>query len=518
MVFSSAGCERIELLLRPFNAIEMERRRMCLFYGETGTGKTAMMESLSYELNFQQGVAFCGSPGSKSFFKEFMPASYVRDATADTIQDMLWTKGEKLEAGELKLGSKNSETIVFIDDISYERKFMYSSPMVLITSNNRHYDQCVFLSAQFRTQVSPATRANGKYIFWTADESPDRRKKYFDDYGGVFESTYGKSKGREVWDTVFTAATQNFGALVMDKTIANANTPSDRFFWYKATFPMPKWRLGGEAFQQYDAYRTSKLTGRKLSAATTVSDTTATSKISTSKKGSTSLSKKKKPVRASPNDDDDDDDDDEEIDSSIVRRTSSGKRLKARGDKKQKMVISKTTKTKAKTKKKTEQAEIDENDTQAELSEDDRRKARSRSRVADDEDEEEDVSDVRIKPKRKSTSVSKKKSAKAVKGTKPVVSATTKMRQTDVVKSLKKIKPSSSSSLRSKTETAVSKKSTNKPKTIKGTSVKGASSDDTRKNKVALKVVKKQKSVTTKATSGSRTSVGKVGSRKEKTR
>ena len=99
------------------------------------------------------------------------------------------------------------------------------------------------LTMQYCMDLPPDLRANVDYVFILREPVLANRQKLYKNFFGIFPTFDSFS------DTML-ACTENYECLVLDNT-SKSNKIEDVVFWYKAHFPLPKFRIGTKELWLY---------------------------------------------------------------------------------------------------------------------------------------------------------------------------------------------------------------------------------------------------------------------------
>lgn len=225
---------------------KIQRDSFIAVLGKRRMGKTTLMENLGEALQFPRAVALCGSTGSMEQFKKFIPASYVHKASVEVLQHILREREKQINENPER--ASELETLLYIDDMAFDRNFMFSKVMKELAQNGRWLRFCVVISIQYVMDMSTALRTNIDYLFVTREHSRTNRRKLFENWGGCCSTLVQ-------FEQFLEACTQNFGCLVIDGT--SPTTKFEKcFYHYRANPSLPPWLLGDDEFKKYHLHRT----------------------------------------------------------------------------------------------------------------------------------------------------------------------------------------------------------------------------------------------------------------------
>jgi len=98
--------------------------------------------------------------------------------------------------------------------------------------------------------ITPGMRGNADWAIFTRDISIDNRTKFYKMYGALC-----KEGGQRLWNAIFSAATTEHTVLVIHVSNTKSNNLEDCFYWYRAPWPLPKWKLGDKEYRNYHLQR-----------------------------------------------------------------------------------------------------------------------------------------------------------------------------------------------------------------------------------------------------------------------
>ena len=105
--------------------------------------------------------------------------------------------------------------------------------------NGRHLAITVLITSQYATDLGPGLRSQVDCVFVLRDPSIQNRKRLWSSYFGLMPLAQ--------FNAVFDAATEAYGALVLNQTVPS-NEVRECVFWYRAKPAMPPFRLTNEVY------------------------------------------------------------------------------------------------------------------------------------------------------------------------------------------------------------------------------------------------------------------------------
>ena len=137
----------------------------------------------------------------------------------------------------------NCDAFILLDDCMYDKKFLKDTCIRQCFMNGRHWKLFFMLSLQYCMDLSPDLRSNVDYVFVLRENVIQNRERIYKSFFGIFPTL-------DMFSQVMNACTENYECLVLDNT-SRSNKIEDCVFWYKAAYPIPKFRLGSSALWKY---------------------------------------------------------------------------------------------------------------------------------------------------------------------------------------------------------------------------------------------------------------------------
>lgn len=220
-----------------FRPETIKPHRIMFFIGPRGTGKTDISFDILYHLRsrFHFGCSMCPTLETNlRLLDGVIPSAWMYDQgySEDQLQKLLGIcKG-------LKKRRKNPNALNYMDDCMADKKIFNKPLMRDIFMNGRHFGLTMMIAMQYLMDIPIELRSQVDYLFLMRDDSHVNREKLWKYYFGMFRKF-------EDFNAVFEKCTENFGALVLDKTIPTSNKLSNRLFWYRGLpeAQLPRFRL-----------------------------------------------------------------------------------------------------------------------------------------------------------------------------------------------------------------------------------------------------------------------------------
>ena len=131
---------------------------------------------------------------------------------------------------------KRRNVIIILDDCMYQKGVLKSTAMRSVFMNGRHLCLTLLCSAQYLMDIDVALRCNIDFVFSLRENIIANRQRLYKNFFGVLPTF-------TVFESVMTACTQDFKALVLDNTKATNADPTDCVLWYKASTDVPEFKL-----------------------------------------------------------------------------------------------------------------------------------------------------------------------------------------------------------------------------------------------------------------------------------
>lgn len=216
-----------------------------LFVGPRRTGKSTLVLDILYHLRQKIFAAIAQTPTEETAEElgKVLPWSCVHNDFDPARLGSAVNAMKQLVGTERRLAHKQGREperrilLVLLDDCMADTKNMKHKIIQDIFYNGRHYDLLFINVQQYVMDMPSKLRTNIDIIVSTYDSAPDSQErlwKYF------FKSAF---PSYERFRKVYHAATSNFKAIILDRTIQGV-PEHKKIFWYKAQHPAPVYRLG----------------------------------------------------------------------------------------------------------------------------------------------------------------------------------------------------------------------------------------------------------------------------------
>jgi hypothetical protein len=234
------------LILKRFPVDLMKTDTFVVLLARRGSGKSSLEEDLARHLNgrVNKFIAFGGSLGAVRQFRQYVPELYIYERWDPAVmQKVIDTQTELKEAKDASPAAKQDIAVaVLIDDISFNRSMLNSEIMRNIAMNGRHVELMVILALHYVVDLPPPIRSQIDYLFILQEPSRSIRDKIYKLLGGACESF-------SMFNEIMMAATNNFGALVMDFK-SRSNNIQESMFWHRGRVDWPSRMVGSREYRK----------------------------------------------------------------------------------------------------------------------------------------------------------------------------------------------------------------------------------------------------------------------------
>jgi hypothetical protein len=231
--------------VQEYNPARMPADATILFVGPRRTGKSTLVLDLLYHLRHKIYSTLVQTPTATTAeeLSKVIPWSCIHDDFCPRKLESAVNAMKQLVNTERKLAHKMGRKperrilLILLDDCMADPKNIKQKIIQDIFFNGRHYDLLFMNVQQYIMDMPAKLRTNIDIVACTYDNRPDNQErlwKYF------FKSAFPRL---DRFKRVYEAATQNFGALILDGTLRGV-PDHKKVFWYKAQCPAPVYRLG----------------------------------------------------------------------------------------------------------------------------------------------------------------------------------------------------------------------------------------------------------------------------------
>lgn len=218
------------LKIKKFDPRKMVEHCVVLLVAKRRSGKSELVKDLMfYKRHLHAGIVMSATEAGNGFYGKFVPPCFVYDHFDKEALERLLRRQKKLTKEGRAQG-----VFVILDDCAFDKKAMNDKLIRELLFNGRHYKITLFICAQYLVDLHPGLRANLDYIL--ALRETMHREKLFKNFFPMFQSL-------ATFNAVADELTKEFGALVLDNTVASSRL-QDQVLWYKAKIDRKPWRLG----------------------------------------------------------------------------------------------------------------------------------------------------------------------------------------------------------------------------------------------------------------------------------
>jgi energy-coupling factor transporter ATP-binding protein EcfA2 len=229
--------------LHPFDASTINLESKIVVVGQSGSGKTALMQYILYCLKDQLDVCvvFCPTRETRVEYERFIQKCFVYpewDVThlqriIDAQIMMSRRKGPKDKDGNPTQAPLKHVGII-IDDCLYEKKDFSHPALNYLLMNGRHEKFFTMIGAQYIVDLPKNLRSQINLVFVFPESMETNRDALRKHILGCFSTDKQLSA---TFDKL-----ERYEALVLDIKAARMRTQS--LFYCKALYPLPRFRIG----------------------------------------------------------------------------------------------------------------------------------------------------------------------------------------------------------------------------------------------------------------------------------
>ena len=222
------------LQIRKFKPVNIKEDTIILLVGKRGTGKSTLLQDISYHLRSKVDFAIGMSPTEDTTQSMgcFIPTSAIYgDYSEATIIEIMELQKNMWRAG------RGYHCLIVLDDCCYDKKILRSKVIREIFMNGRHRRITLILSAQYVMDLPPDLRTQVDYIFALRENVVQNRERLWKQFFGFFHkySDFGATMDE---------CTENYCCLVCDNKTSKGNSIEECVYWYKAVHDLPRFKVG----------------------------------------------------------------------------------------------------------------------------------------------------------------------------------------------------------------------------------------------------------------------------------
>jgi hypothetical protein len=240
-----------EIRIMEFDPRSMPKSCTAIVIGPPATGKTTLMENISYTLKdrYPMGRVFMGTEeGYKRFCEIFGPLYVTYGWKEDELKShVLRQRKCVMENGK---GYPGNLAICIIDDCSDDPK-IFKTPLVkgLFKNGSQHYEELLMVGLQYGIDMPPDVRKSVSYVFIGREPEFTERKKLYENFGGIVGSF-------ENFCELMDGLTGDYTFMVIKKR-SESNKLEDCVSYYR-TKPLGLWKFGCKEYKEHAEKRYNK--------------------------------------------------------------------------------------------------------------------------------------------------------------------------------------------------------------------------------------------------------------------
>lgn len=243
-----------KLVIRQFKLNQLSQSEdlpAIIMVAPRGCGKTVLVQTiLNYFKDIPVGLIISPTDRMTHTYSSFFPDLFIfynyRDETMKKLLERQTKMIEKCREYNKKGKSVDPRCFLIMDDCLADAKNWEKETSVKeILFNGRHYKIAYLLTMQYPLGIHPQLRSNFDYIFLFYEDKNNMLKKYYDHYAGIFP-TFDSFK------ETFMKLTKEKGTAMVIVNKSDVKDFSNKVFWFKAPFPVPRIKVGCNQFWQYN--------------------------------------------------------------------------------------------------------------------------------------------------------------------------------------------------------------------------------------------------------------------------
>jgi hypothetical protein len=212
-----------------------------LVVGGRRTGKSMLMRDLLWHMRdrIYDARVYTGTMEDEESWDNYTPAKYVtfcqEALPEEDLNAALRLQDERKKIAKLH-GIKCPPSLFLFEDCEFLKPSIWSSqPVKSLALNGRHRRTFLMAAVQYLISARSEIRGMWDLAFFCFEPMTNNRERVFKNFGGMCGSF-------AEFDSIFCAATRDWGVLVIDCR-AKSYKLQDCLFWYRAK-DVGKYRLG----------------------------------------------------------------------------------------------------------------------------------------------------------------------------------------------------------------------------------------------------------------------------------
>jgi len=217
-----------------------------VFIGGRRTGKSYCARSICYYIKDEvyDATVFTGSDEDNHPWTEYVPSVFVHDDYIESVLKVAIGRQKERKGIAKKCNIKPPSHLIVFEDLEYKQHNVFVNESARnVILNGRHVRTYPMALIQYAMKgITKECRSMLDLVFLQKEADLKNRDKLWELFGSYIK--------RDDFESLFMAATENFGTLVVN-TRSNSYDPSDTFFWYKAK-DMGQFHIGHPDFWKFD--------------------------------------------------------------------------------------------------------------------------------------------------------------------------------------------------------------------------------------------------------------------------
>lgn len=204
-----------------FDVSKVKKGSTITIFGMRGSGKTETAKWLCNEMYNRRGirrfVVLMGNVNREAW-SDVVDDNYIHKGSMELLKKICSFLRKEAEVdGDRRSKrdashdpTRNLETVIVLDDMGSQKKFMRSDLMSEIYANGRHWNLTLISLVQHFKMLNPSCRQNTQYLIAKQTKNIQNMKDMYDSYLGMTKMD------KPMFMKVFRMCTKNFGSLVID--------------------------------------------------------------------------------------------------------------------------------------------------------------------------------------------------------------------------------------------------------------------------------------------------------------
>jgi len=252
--------------VQPYDFSKLPKSGFYLMLGRRGRGKTTWSQYILQQLLYaQEGiiVIMVGSERVRQSWARIAPRLFVVDISTDYILKLCNDQDRKIEKYKslgVPFPARHHVTFV-LDDTASNRKFQKSQAMQYVASNSRQLEITTFVLAQYLFQIISEVRSQFDVALLLATSNAKNIRN--------IREQFASSITMRVFKGILSAATENYGMLVIDDGVSTFGGSSSGNCFYARIDPYPpvlkklgsnaQWEFSKTHYLDLDRFRRERL-------------------------------------------------------------------------------------------------------------------------------------------------------------------------------------------------------------------------------------------------------------------